>query len=77
MDSPRARILSALQALGGDRECRTRGALRNVVGAQTETLQTELQEARAWNEALRAELEDAHERRRIRRSPARSRLDAV
>jgi hypothetical protein len=61
MDSPK-KDLSALQAWAATESAELAARFVGVVGAQTETLQTELQEARAWNEALRAELEEAHER---------------
>src|SRR6476660_1648301 len=54
--------LSALQAWAATESAELAARFVNVVGAQTETLQTELQEARSWNEALRAELQDARER---------------
>jgi hypothetical protein len=61
MDSPK-KDLSALQAWAATESAELAARFVDVVGAQTQTLQTELQEARAWNEALRAELEEAHER---------------
>jgi len=61
MDSPK-KDLSALQAWAATESAELAARFVGVVGAQTETLRTELQETRAWNEALRAELDDAHER---------------
>jgi hypothetical protein len=54
--------LSALQAWAATESAELAARFVNVVGAQTEALQTELQETRQWNEALRAELQDARER---------------
>jgi regulator of replication initiation timing len=61
MDSPK-KDLSALQAWAATESAELAARFVGVVGAQTETLRTELQETREWNEALRAELEDARER---------------
>ena len=61
MDVPK-KDLSALQAWAATESAELAQRFVGVVGAQTETLRTELQETRAWNEALRAELQEAHER---------------
>jgi hypothetical protein len=56
------RDLSALQAWAATESAELAAKFVDVLGAQTESLRTELQQVRAWNEALRAELQDAHER---------------
>ncbi len=61
MDSPK-KDLSALQAWAATESAELAARFVGVVGAQTETLRTELEETRAWNEALRAELQDARQR---------------
>jgi regulator of replication initiation timing len=54
--------LSALQAWAATESAELAARFVGVVGAQTEALQSELQEVRSWNEALRAELQDARAR---------------
>jgi len=54
--------LNALQAWAATESAELAARFVGVVGAQTETLRTELSETRAWNEALRAELQEARER---------------
>jgi hypothetical protein len=61
MESPK-KDLSALQAWAATESAELAARFVGVVGAQTETLRTELQETRAWNEALRAELQETRER---------------
>src|SRR5215467_6102411 len=54
--------LSALQAWAATESAELAARFVNIVGAQTETLRAELQEAQGWNEALRAELQETRER---------------
>jgi len=54
--------LNALQAWAATESAELAARFVGVVGAQTETLRSELSETRAWNEALRAELQEARER---------------
>jgi hypothetical protein len=61
MDSPK-KDLSALQAWAETESAELAARFVGVVGAQTESMRTELLETRAWNEALRAELQEARER---------------
>lgn len=61
MDSPK-KDLSALQAWAATESAELAARFVGVVGAQTESMRTELLETRAWNEALRAELQEARER---------------
>jgi hypothetical protein len=61
MDHPK-KDLSALQAWAATESAELAARFVGVVGAQTESLRSELQETRAWNEALRAELQEAKER---------------
>jgi hypothetical protein len=59
---PLKKDLSSLQAWAAAESAELAARFVGVVGAQTESLQTELEDARGWNEALRAELQEAHER---------------
>jgi hypothetical protein len=61
MDLPKKEF-SALQAWAATESAELAARFVGVVGAQTESLRTELQETRGWNEALRAELQEARER---------------
>jgi hypothetical protein len=54
--------LSALQAWAATESAELAARFVGVVGAQTEALRAELQEAQIWNEALRAELQETRER---------------
>jgi hypothetical protein len=54
--------LSALQAWAATESAELAARFVGVVGAQTETLRAELQEAQVWNEALRADLQETRER---------------
>jgi hypothetical protein len=59
---PKGKDFSSLQAWAATESAELAARFVSVVGAQTEALQSELQEARAWNEGLRAELQEARER---------------
>ena len=54
--------LSALQAWAATESAELANRFVGVVGAQTEALRADLQEAQIWNEALRAELQETRER---------------
>jgi len=61
MSAPK-KDLSALQAWAATESAELAARFVGVVGAQTESMRTELDETRAWNEALRAEVQEARER---------------
>src|SRR5579872_1100085 len=54
--------LSALQAWATTESAELAARFVGLVGSQTEALQSELTETRAWNETLRAELQDVRRR---------------
>jgi hypothetical protein len=61
MDSPK-KDLSALQAWAATESAELAARFVGVVGAQTESMRSELLETRAWNESMQAELQEARER---------------
>jgi hypothetical protein len=54
--------LSALQAWAATESAELAARFVGVVGAQTEALRGDLREAQAWNDSLRAELQETRER---------------
>jgi hypothetical protein len=59
---PKGKDLSALQTWAATESAELAARFVGIVGAQTEALRTELQEAQGWNEALRSELQETRER---------------
>ena len=57
-----ARDFSALQAWAAAESAALASRFVDVVDAQTESLRAELEETRAWNDALRTEVQDSRER---------------